>query len=94
MFLMKYEIPIKPVVVSIRQFTPHQNGLSIYSKNNIWNILSIQNSTQLTDMIKDIQVNNTDFLISLDISNSFTNVQIPEVLDSIKDLCPILICQM
>lgn len=81
------DMPIRPVVSFINSPTynlaKHLNSLlkDIYKQDFIY---TVRNNIELTDKIKNIRVENSFKLASLDVTNLFTNIPRKEVLDLIK----------
>lgn len=78
------EMQIRPVVSFVNSPTYYTSKwLNDILKEHYkdYFIHTVKNSVQLIEKIKDVHVTDTDYLVSLDVSNLFTNVPIPEVLE-------------
>ena len=83
----KDNVPLRPVLSSFKTFNyklakflvPH---LQSYEKNNY----SLSNSYEFFNDVKDLNINNESFLVSLDVVSLYTNVPVSEVIDVTTNL--------
>lgn len=81
-------IPIRPVVSSIN--TPTQK-IARFLNNKLRHLIEfnpkyvLKNSQDLIAKIKDVKIPDNSFLISLDVTNLYTNVPVEEVKEIVKE---------